>query len=395
MNGDWYPEGNIGSWNTSDGMKKPNFREDGLFHDIREWMFNNVIDDSLMNIPDYVATCVVKGKQDAARVSDASLSGSDFHSYANELECANTARQQRSKIKKGTKEWQCMKLDLEASAALGHYYSKKIEAATDLMAYLATGDEAKKAAAVKNLENARDYWKLLAKITKSHYVTHEVWLVGQFDWGMYLPDVEKDIDIAQTDEALDQGRAEVDVGRWQEHRDSRRAGGPTAGRRTSSLGSETSTLVPKAQRRKSTIPAGSWVKTTLNADSPGIAVVRLSGPAPRNQSQCPRAISQTRTEQYIIVADLQRGGNDFAVQYEKESHALPSFELENAPAPIFLEAEEGQLTPPMQKVARRMPPAAPSSLLRSARAAAKKMARCSTTAMQPIKSTFPRTATTA
>ena len=63
MNGDWYPEGNIGSWNTSDGMKKPNFREDGIFHDIREWIFNNVIDDSLMNIPDYVATCIVKGEQ--------------------------------------------------------------------------------------------------------------------------------------------------------------------------------------------------------------------------------------------------------------------------------------------------------------------------------------------
>ncbi len=37
-------------------MKKPNFREDGIFHDIREWIFNNVIDDSLMNIPDYVAS---------------------------------------------------------------------------------------------------------------------------------------------------------------------------------------------------------------------------------------------------------------------------------------------------------------------------------------------------
>ncbi len=63
MNGDWYPEGNIGSWNTSDGMKKPNFREDGIFHDIREWMFNNVIDDSMMNIPDYVAKCVVKSEE--------------------------------------------------------------------------------------------------------------------------------------------------------------------------------------------------------------------------------------------------------------------------------------------------------------------------------------------
>jgi len=48
-------------------MKKANFREDGIFHDIREWIFTNVIDDSLMNIPDYVA-CKYSGKEIAEGV---------------------------------------------------------------------------------------------------------------------------------------------------------------------------------------------------------------------------------------------------------------------------------------------------------------------------------------
>ena len=46
-----------------------------------------------------------------------------------------------TKIAKGSKEWQCTELDLQASAALGRYYAEKIRAANELMAYLATGDE--------------------------------------------------------------------------------------------------------------------------------------------------------------------------------------------------------------------------------------------------------------
>ncbi len=33
--------------------------------------------------------------------------------------------------------------------------------------------------------------------TENHYVTHEVWLFGQFDWKRYQPDVEADIRIAR------------------------------------------------------------------------------------------------------------------------------------------------------------------------------------------------------
>jgi hypothetical protein len=195
MNGDWYPEGNVGNlWNTSVGMKKKNFRDRSFFHDIREWIFTNVLDDSMMNIPDYVATCLVKGEKAPEGVLTPLQVAAKLDEYVETSE--KHALAAAANIKKGTKEWQCTQLDLQASFALGRYYAEKIRAAVDLMAYLATGD-ARKSAAIQSLEKARAHWKTLVAATKSHYVTHEVWLVGQFDWAMYLPAVEKDIDMAR------------------------------------------------------------------------------------------------------------------------------------------------------------------------------------------------------
>jgi hypothetical protein len=350
MNGDWYPEGNIGSWNTSDGMTKANFREDGIFHNIREWIFNNVIDGSLMNVPDYVASCVVKGEEAPGGVLTPPKVAAMLEEAADQCERRATAA--ASKVARGAKEWECTRLDLQASAALGRYYAEKITAATALMFYLASGDESAKDAAVKSLVKARDDWKRLAKITKSHYVTHEVWLVGQFDWAMYLPQVEEDIAIAQkmkpwTKEKQTWARADgkklMKSTRWRADgwpkdvepwlRDfNARAQGPAAA---------------------IDIPAGSWIKTTLHVDSPGIGVIRLFAPGAKDIKGNLRSNSQTAEGMNTLVAELQAGDNEFAVQYEKASHALPTLELENAPATIFLEAENGRLTPPMRKVARK------------------------------------------
>jgi len=350
MNGDWYPEGNVGGWNTSDGMKKPNFREDGIFHDIREWIFNNVIDDSLMNVPDYVAF-IVKDKDGGIPVEvltpdtvmeilNAAAAESEQHADA---AAVNIAR--------GAKEWQCMRLDLHASAALGRYYAHKIYAAISMMYYLPSGDEREKGNAVKWLEWARDDWKRLAEITKSHYLTHEVWLVGQFNWAMYQPQAEKDIEIArkmkpwtkeeQTWTSAD-GKTIATTTRW------RADGWPKDiepwvrdfNARVRSLSAAID------------IPAGSWIKTKVNVASPGFAVVRLFAPGTSEVKARARSFSETPEGLNTIVADLRAGSNEFAVRYEKESHTLPTLEIENAPTSIFLGAIEAQLTSPMTAVAR-------------------------------------------
>ena len=348
MNGDWYPEGNIGEWNTSDGMKKPNFREDGIFHNIREWIFNNTIDDSLISIPDRLSLQSngdktpkdVQGPLGVCEVLFMAAHQSEAH-----------AKAAAAKIERGKKEWQCTELDLQASAALGNYYANKILAASELMVYLTNGGEAEKNSAIRCLERARNDWKRLAEITKSHYVTHEIWLVGQFDWAMYLPQVEKDIEIARnmkpwTKERLTwrsaDGKIIATSDRW------RADGWPK----------DIEPWVRDFNSRRQTpnaainIPAGSWVTATLDVDSPGFAVVRLFGPGVSEIKAKARSFSQTPNGLNTLVVDLQADGNEFAVKYEKESHSVPTLEIENTPAAIFIEAEDGQLTPPMQKLAR-------------------------------------------
>ena len=148
------------------------------------------------------------------------------------------------------------------------------------MAYLAGSDEDAQSAAVRHLEKARDQWKRLAEITKSHYLTHEVWLVGQFDWAMYLPQAEKDIDIAremdpwsratQTWTSADGKKSLTwpfwhaegwpkDIEPWVRDFNSR----------VQSCGA------------KIKIPAGSSIKASMDVDLPGVAVVRLSSPERR------------------------------------------------------------------------------------------------------------------
>ena len=53
MNGDWYPEGSIGTWNTSYEQPRPNYRRAAMYHDIRTYIFNNTIDSSFANIPEF------------------------------------------------------------------------------------------------------------------------------------------------------------------------------------------------------------------------------------------------------------------------------------------------------------------------------------------------------
>jgi hypothetical protein len=90
----------------------------------------------------------------------------------------------------------------------------------------------------------------------------------------------------------------------------------------------------------------------LNAAAAGTGVLRISAPGIKaikvNDIDYPAAPGKSQ----LLVAKFQAGGNPIAVQYESEANAAPLLDLETAIAPIFIEAEEGQLTPPMQKMAR-------------------------------------------
>jgi hypothetical protein len=112
--------------------------------------------------------------------------------------CLQHAAAAATAIEKGNEEFDCLNDDLRAWGVLGHYYAAKIRGACSLMWFIAGGEEQDRDAAVQQLTQALNWWNKLVWVTKRHYVPHEVWLFGQFDWEKYLPEVQRDIEIART-----------------------------------------------------------------------------------------------------------------------------------------------------------------------------------------------------
>jgi len=168
-------------------------------------------------------------------------------------------------------------------------------------------------------------------------VTHEVWLVGPIRLGDVSAGKSRRTSRSrEKDEAVDQGRADVD--RRPTARRSRKplpVGGPTVGRKTSRPWVRTSTLVSGAPVRRSDIPAGSWIK---DEGERGIARLRRRPRSctrnERSQSQS-RSFSETPEGLNTIVAYLQAGSTEFAVRYGRNPIGVPTLEIENAPASIF------------------------------------------------------------
>lgn len=213
MNGDWYPEGNVGPWNTSYEVPRQNFRDNKIFHSIDEWVWNNTIDVSLEDIPTYVMRSlgganVVNGMSYVVRNSGRHTTNDTRHplspidvatrlaDWANEVESIHPEDPYGYRGP-GDDEWDCTRRDLQCLAELGRYYSQKIFAATSYCRFLLTGDEASRTNALDRIQKAAVHWKRLAKVADLHYIEHEVWLQGQFSWGKYIPDVERDVQIVK------------------------------------------------------------------------------------------------------------------------------------------------------------------------------------------------------
>ncbi|MEK7404751.1 MAG: hypothetical protein AAB225_06550, partial [Acidobacteriota bacterium] len=187
MNGDWYPEGSVGSWNTSYEQPRVNYRRAAMYHDIFTYIFNNTIEPSLMNIPEFVA-----GKKTGSTPLEVADRLEGYGRRALEL-----IGRARAGVERGQKEFACTELDVQAAGNLGLYHAAKLRGAVQLARVLLLGETKARAEAVRHLEQALAAWRNVVKATEPHYVTHEVWLFGQFDWKRYTPDVERDVEIAR------------------------------------------------------------------------------------------------------------------------------------------------------------------------------------------------------
>ena len=190
MNGDWYPEGSIGSWNTSYEQPRVNYRRAAMYHDIRTYIFNNTIGGEMANIPEFVAGSKKVGPLEVAD----RLAG-----YATGTAAALARARGRMErgAGRGANEFACTAADLLASGDLGIYYAEKLRGAAHLARWMFGAGRQEQQEAVAHLELSAKAWRGVVAATENHYAPHEVWLFGQFDWKHYTPDVEADIRIAR------------------------------------------------------------------------------------------------------------------------------------------------------------------------------------------------------
>ncbi len=197
MNGDWRPEHNIGAWNTSHEQSIRNYRDQETFHSVKEYIFNATIDETLCNIPDFVAaemneSALPKGQRSPIDAAQEILNAAQ--------EANGLIASAREKLDGDDPDFACLEGDVRIAAELGRYYGWKILAAAHLGRLLVVGDRAAREPAVKLLTECADTWQRLTDLAAQQYPTRQ--------WRDQLPQVAADIAYAKTVQPLpSRGRA--------------------------------------------------------------------------------------------------------------------------------------------------------------------------------------------
>src|ERR1039457_2440036 len=159
MNGDWYPEGSIGSWNTSYEQPRINYRRAAMYHDIRTYIFNNTIGGEMAKIPEFLAglNTASPKKVGPLEVKGGPLGGADrleqYGTRTREL-TARARGHVAGGAGRGAKEFACTEADLMAYGSLGIYYAEKLRGAAHLARWMFGAGAQEQKQAVAHLELA-------------------------------------------------------------------------------------------------------------------------------------------------------------------------------------------------------------------------------------------------
>jgi len=191
MNGDWQPEYNTGSWNTSYEQSIANYRDKETFHSVKEFIFNATIDATLCSIPDYTTAQMTgrslpRGQASPPQAAQAILGAAQ---QADKLIASA-----RAKLEHGQADFTCLEGDVRLTAELGRYYGKKILAATSLARVLIASDLTAREEAVRLLTECAGHWRRIVDLGAEQYPTKT--------WADQLPQVQADIDYARTVQPL-------------------------------------------------------------------------------------------------------------------------------------------------------------------------------------------------
>lgn len=172
-------------------------RDDTQFITIDELIYHETLDPRYLSIPEYVA---LNARDD---VPDDAVSPLDL---ADRLtDSGESALAAVESIRPGAPTYpgalECELADIETWGHLSLYVAAKLRGGVALETFRQHGDEDEKLQAVSTLEAAAERWADVVECTEPHY--REIpyatdWKEGNtFSWAKYMPDVERDVRVAE------------------------------------------------------------------------------------------------------------------------------------------------------------------------------------------------------
>lgn len=193
-----YAEGFISAEPSSrDGF----FDRSSPFISIEEFIHHETLDPDLVSIGEFVGNYDQSASLPAGKISPLQL--------ADSLESDSKAtlallKGLRNKVTPYSGALQSELDDLETWANLAAYMADKVRAGVSLQRYIQSGDTENKSSAVDYLERCLDHWKAVIDLTKDRYMPvphvsteHYDDRFAQFSWEHFLPQVERDIELAE------------------------------------------------------------------------------------------------------------------------------------------------------------------------------------------------------
>ncbi|GAB4042709.1 hypothetical protein [Spirosoma litoris] len=195
-----YSEGFLAPFSASKGFQDTV----SSFISINELIDHSTLDPTYLSIKEYVSQIVARKSIPKTKLSPLKL--------ADLLEAdSKTVFQWLDQLRSGASPTlQCELADLETWAYLSRYFADKLRAAVALQTYRLTKDKTQQQKAIAYLNQCITHWRKVSEITGNHY--HEVpYTEGyisketaykdsqRFLWSNYLPQVERDIILAQED----------------------------------------------------------------------------------------------------------------------------------------------------------------------------------------------------
>lgn len=193
-----YSEGFLAPFSASKGFQD----NVSSFISIDELIDHQTLDPTYLSINEYVKQVLEKTPISTDKVTPLAL--------AQQLETDSKRVLSRVETLKSTASptLTCELADLEAWAYLSRYFADKLRAGVALATYRQNQDKTHQEQAISHLKACVNHWQKLSTITASHY--HEVpYIEGyiskenafkdaqRFLWSNYLPQVERDITLAQ------------------------------------------------------------------------------------------------------------------------------------------------------------------------------------------------------